>query len=566
MFFTYLILLAGFIIGTIEWQWIISKIQDKIRWGRIGTANYWYEKHRETIDDAGSLLYSWPCRISRGLVGLLVIAARTATDPYHGWQSLFVPGRTPLSRILTSGIDKLTDLITRTTNPEHGDGFIYLLVAKTELVGIANGLKTSRIYIILISLIILIALSLLFSLGISAVAIAAMPELMIAVTILTYVIDANRCKYTSKTFNKLPCIIENTKASVSVRKERNQKKKKLKECKKQEGARIKRVNAAAKKEKHAIVRKREPLSDAVGRLEDAQDDFVGEFYTMSELDVELFKADPAFSMDPPVFQPIPCESFVQYPVELIDDIIKRTIERADIRSADADYVRDNEKQKAKSIRKKRLKMNFSFSFFGILKSLGYICLMPLFLGLLYLVISDYIYNAKRSHFWSNNIIVCIFVHVFVGVLVFFLLKGIIRIIARFTEAASTAITIYTDSNRTARRQTDNEYDVHEPFIYQYRSNRKEDNYNISARISELKLLRLLSGSYEYADFMILKDNRYTNVYYFFGRVEGKECTMFGPLNYAVRGKLFYKGINQEPPQSSCGIIKIDLLQHTIFYE
>lgn len=566
MIFTYLILLAGFIIGTIEWQWIVSKIQDKIRWGRIESANYWYEKHRETIDDTGRLLYSWPCRISRGLAGVLVIAARTSANPYHGWQNLFVPGRTPLSRILTSGMDRLTDLITGTVNPGNGDGFIYLLVTKTELVGIADGLKTSRIYIILISLVILIALSLLFSLGISAVAIAVMPELMIAVTILTYVIDANRCVYISKTFNKLPRMIESARVSISVRKDRNQKKKKLKECKKQEGARIKRVNAAAKKENHAVIHRREPLSDAVGRLEDAQDDFVGEFYTMSEQETELFKADPAFSADPPVFQPIPCDSFVKYPVEFIDDIIKRTMERADIRSADADYVRDNEKQKAKNIRKRRLKMNFSFNFSGVLKAFGYICLILLFLGLLYLVISDYIYNAKRTHFWSNNIIICIFAHVFVGVLVFFLLRGIIRIIARFIEAASIAVTIYTDSNRTARRQINNEYDVHEPFIYQYRSNRKEDNYNISARISELKLLRLLSGSYEYGDFVILKDNRYTNVYYFFARVKGEECAMFSSLDYAVRGKLFYKGVNQKPPQSSCGIVKIDLLQHTIFYE
>lgn len=561
MIFTYLILLAGFIIGTIEWQWIISKIQGKIRWGRIKSASYWYERHRETIDDTGRLLYSWPCRISRGLVGLLVIVARTSTDPYHGWQNLLVPGRTPLSRILTSGMDKLTDLITRTTNPQHGDEFIYLLVTKTELVGIANGLKTSRIYVVLISLVILIAFSLFFSLGISAVAIAAMPELMIAVTILTYVIDANRCVYISKAFNRLPCMIENTRVSISARKERDQKKKKLKEYKKQEEARIKRVDAAAKKEKRAIIRRREPLSDTTGRWEDAKDETASEIF--GSTGKYLFDIIKDHEPDTPLpVMLIPREYFVQYPLDFIDDMIRQTEDRADIRSMTASYVRDNEKREAKSIWKRRMKVYFHFDFLELLKALGYICLMPVLLGLLYLTVSDYIYNAKRTHFWSNNIVICILAHALVGALVFFLLKGIIRIIARFVEAASTAVTIYISSNDSAKRKTDENLGVRTPFLAQYRSNRKEDNYNVSVRLSELKLLRALSDPHVVMS--VYKDTRYSNVYYFVGQKEdGSPASLINYMTYSIRGVFFYREIETE---SHVGIIKIDILHHTIFCE
>lgn len=551
-----LILIIGYILGAAEWYLVLTWCYNQYdEWTRTGY------KAKERWQNAKLILYHPVMLLIRGVLGILIFSCKLASDPTQGWRIIFARGYTPLSKILISVVDYVTAFLTKSPVMENGSGLVYALASPMELIDFSVGIPIGPIHLNLVSILTCVWLPFVLSLGISLLSFVFMPEVILAATlgVFIYLKETYRLSRKICNNNTVEMWIADRKRDRDARKdqiERNAHNEIRKANTRMKEAR-KKYDAQSKLGK---VPKREPLAETTGRWQDAINPYVGHFYNASTLEIAGL-AISAKDGTEGIYE-VSRDTFVTYPLDAIDGLMEDLEQRADVRNAQMHSETEREEYERKQLRReynRNSKYPGGKIFLGILQiALGAI----LIYGLGY----SYMSNGLKTHFWRDFMGVFAISTTFIGGLIFLCIKFLIlRGLKKIRVSLKDYVWNWKRSARNAQKASDLRTDFRSSlqYIRGYHSKVREDNENVSCRLSELYLLKLLSDPDK--NIKIYASDKNPNTFYFIDG-DGKPFIDCHLQEGGVRGELRYPTQHVSATGEFCGSIKIDLLQQLIIVE
>lgn len=553
-----LILIIGYIIGTAEWYLVLTLCHKKYaEWKYIG-----YDAE-ERWKGTMRILYHPVMLIIRGVLGILIFSCKLASDPTQGWRIIFARGYTPLSKILVSAVDYVTALLTKSPVMENGSGLVYTLASPMDLIDFSVGIPIGPIHLNLVSILTCVWLPFVLFFGMSLLAFAFMPEIILAATLGIFI-------YLKETYRLSQKICDNRTVEMWIADKKRDKEIKKDQIERNARNEIRKANTRMKEarkkydaqSKLGKVPKREPLAETTGRWQDAINPYVGHFYNASTLEIAGL-AISAKDGTEGIYE-VSRDTFVTYPMDAIDGLMEDLEQRADVRNAQMHSETEREEYERKQLRHEYNRGDKGFGvsgtmLLGILQiALGAICI--------YVLGYSYMSSGLKTHFWRDFMGVFAISTTLIGGLIFLCIKSLIlRGFKKLRVSLKDYAWNWKMSARNARKASDLRTDFRSSlrYIRGYSSKVREDNENVSCRLSELYLLKLLSDPDK--NIKIYASDKNPNTFYFIDG-DGKLFIDRHLQEGGVRGELRYPTQHVSATGEFCGSIKIDLLQQLIIVE